>query len=265
MQDSSYGPLSHDRGQRGQVIPLPGGRYQARYRTGGRDGQRRSKTFDRKRDADAWLRDRLADLDAVRNGDRGVLVRAREASRTIQQSIDDYLDAHEAAPPTIEKLRRQLAPFGSEYGERRLQSLEVYELAAWRKRSNHYSFRAVKQLLTQAVEWDWLQTNRPTRSGTHGRLAVRSTPRRGTTSFWRVRRSTCATRRSPCSPPAPACAPRNGSRYGATTSTSRTGSSGCGACTPPDGWSSSARTGPRPDGSAETYLSARSSSTRSPG
>ena len=147
MHTESYGPsMRSSRGQRGQMITLPNGRVQARYRTGGRDGTRHAKTFDTRREAADWLREQLSDPRAP----------VREQERTVEQTIVDYLAAHEAAPPTLEKLRRQLVPFGREHGHRLLQSLEPYELAAHRKQSNHYSFRAVKQLLNQSVEYGWL-------------------------------------------------------------------------------------------------------------
>jgi integrase len=167
MQDPLYDPstVARRRGQRGTLEQLPDGRWRARYREGGRSSKRPQKISDTRAEGAAWLRERLEELEAAFEQDPAAAVRRREAERMVSEACRDYLAAHEAAPPTIEKLRRQLRQFEYAFGERTLRSLEGqgYELQAWRKTlspgSQHDVFRAVNQLLAQAVRWNWLDSN----------------------------------------------------------------------------------------------------------
>lgn len=155
MRDRSYG-----RGQRGTLETLPDGRTKARYREAGRDGRRPSRIFDTRREAARWLADRIDEAEALAAGDRRTVIARREAGRTVAEAIDDYLAAHEASPATIRKLRTQLAQLRAAFGSRPLQSLDEYELQAWRKGlaygARHDVFRATKQLTAQATRWHWL-------------------------------------------------------------------------------------------------------------
>jgi integrase len=151
------------RGQQGTIETLPNGRKKARYWTGGRGSTRKSKTFDTRQQAAEWLRDRLDELDAARNGSTAVQVRQREAARTVAQACDAFLGAHEAEPPTIAKLRAELRQLCNKFGERPLRSVEQYELQAWRKTlspgARHNVTRATKQMYAQCVDWGWLHAD----------------------------------------------------------------------------------------------------------
>jgi integrase len=154
---------SDGRGQRGTLTQLADGRWQARYRDGGRTGSRPQKTFPTKRAAADWLRDRLDELDAVRNGDTGALVRAREKGLTVQEAIGRYQAAHDASDARKQVLAYQLRLAEREFGDRPLASLEPYDLEAWRRTlSPGYRrdvFGAFKQVLRAAVRWEWIGTN----------------------------------------------------------------------------------------------------------
>lgn len=168
MQDASYSRsamTSRGRGQQGTLEQLDDGRWRARYRVDGRDGKRPQKTFaaNRKREAAQWLRDRVGEVEAARDGDGADLILRREADRTVEQTIEDYLAAHDAAAPTLGKLRYQLEHARRAFGSRALQSLEPFELQAWRKTLapgvRHYATRSFKQVLAQAERWHWLDAN----------------------------------------------------------------------------------------------------------
>lgn len=151
------------RGQQGSLEQLPDGRWQARYREQGREGKRPQRTFTSKRDAAEWLRDRLDELAAVADGDVAVQIRRREQARTVSEAIDDYLAAHECSPGRMRVLGYQLQLARNAFGPRALQSLEPYELQAWRKTiSPGYRadvWQAFRQVLKQAVAWHWLAQN----------------------------------------------------------------------------------------------------------
>jgi integrase len=100
------------------------GRWRARYR--GPDGKERSRTFERRVDAQKWL-------DGVR-GDlvRGTYVDPSEGRRT---TFGDYADRWMAAQPwrpstrdTTEAVLRRILPT---FGERPIGSLRTSELQAW--------------------------------------------------------------------------------------------------------------------------------------
>jgi hypothetical protein len=82
---------------------------------------------------------------------------------TLTELVDDYLDHHQADPVTIAKLRRQLKSAIATFGDRRLSELHPRDLGSWRARlsegSRHDLFRALRQVLEQAVRWTWLAEN----------------------------------------------------------------------------------------------------------
>jgi integrase len=82
---------------------------------------------------------------------------------TLKELVDDYLAQHQADPVTIAKLRRQLKAATVAFGERKLTELHPRDLGAWRARlsegSRHDLFRALRQVLEQAVRWKWLDEN----------------------------------------------------------------------------------------------------------
>ena len=61
------------------------------------------------------------------------MVRRREQGRTVAEAIDDFLAAHEASPGRMRVLGYQLRLAAAAFGDRPLQSLEPFELQAWRK------------------------------------------------------------------------------------------------------------------------------------
>jgi integrase len=82
---------------------------------------------------------------------------------TLTELVADYLEQHQADPVTIAKLRRQLKQATAVFGERKLSELHPRDLGAWRARlsegSRHDLFRALRQVLEQAVRWHWLDEN----------------------------------------------------------------------------------------------------------
>jgi integrase len=151
------------RGQQGTLTQRADGRWVARYRENGRDGKRPQKTFDTRKAGAEWLRQGLDEAQQVQDGDTSILVRRRERGRTVAMAIDDYLAAHEASPGRIKTLGEQLGQARKTFGARQLQSLEPYELQAWRKTISpgyrHDVFAAFKQLLRQAHAWHWVSAN----------------------------------------------------------------------------------------------------------
>jgi integrase len=165
MHDESYGrsAVSSRRGQQGTLTQLPDGRWRARYRESGRSGSRPQRTFDARRDAADWLRARLDEAQQITEGDTATLIRRREQGRTVDQAIDDFLSAHECSPGRMRVLGYQLQLARNAFGSRPLQSLEPFELQAWRKTiSPGYRadvWQAFRQVLKQAVAWHWIKSN----------------------------------------------------------------------------------------------------------
>lgn len=164
MQPPSYGPsMSRGRGQQGQLTQLPDGRWRARYREDGRQGKRPQATFATKREATEWLRSHVDETHQLHDGDTAVRVRRRERGRTVTQAIDDYLATVDVSPGRMIVLREGLRKLEKEFGPRLLQSLEPYELQAWRLTiSAGYRsdvFAVAKQLLRQAHAWKWIREN----------------------------------------------------------------------------------------------------------
>src|SRR5262245_17055162 len=136
MQHGSYGrSMTGSRGQQGSLEQLPDGRWRVRYREAGRGGRRPQMTFpaNAKREAARWLRDGLAEAEQVLDGNSSARVRRRERARTVDEACDDYLAAHEAAESTLTTIAWNLAVLRKAFGPRPLQSLEPFELQAWRK------------------------------------------------------------------------------------------------------------------------------------
>jgi integrase len=155
--------MGEGRGQRGSVRQLPGGRWEAVYREGGRGSRKRKKRFDTKRDAEAWLLDRLAEVDAVRKGTTSALILEREAGLTVATMIERYLEAHEADAPTLGKLAAHGRRIVDAFGDRLAASVEPHEWATWRKTlPPGYAFdviRSGRQFYAQAVRNRWVRSN----------------------------------------------------------------------------------------------------------
>ena len=136
--------------QRGQVYRKPSGTWAYRYRDA--DGCRREVAkFRTKSEASEALKNVLED---VRLG----FSRQREVS--FAALVDRFLSAHEADDLTLTKLTAQLKRAKADLGERPIAELRPDELAAWRRSlpaNRHHQFRAVVQVLNQAVRWEWIE------------------------------------------------------------------------------------------------------------
>jgi integrase len=142
--------------QRGRIEKLPSGRWTVRYYD--ESGVRvRQGGFETKTAASEWLDRKLQDVQALRRGDAHAVARAEEI--TFGQLVERFLVAHEADEVTIKKLRAQLSTAVSTFGERPIRTLRPDELAAWRKTvgNRHEVLRATKQVLAQAVRWEWIE------------------------------------------------------------------------------------------------------------
>lgn len=155
--------MAASRGQQGQISQLPDGRWRARYREQGRAGKRPQATFDTRHEAAEWLRAGLGDAARIAGGDTSTLVRRREQNRTVDEAIRDFLAALEVSDRRIATLAERLRLFSREFGDRPIQTLETYELQAWRKTISagyrHDVFKAAKQMLRQAHAWHWVVAN----------------------------------------------------------------------------------------------------------
>jgi integrase len=73
------------------------------------------------------------------------------------------LVTHEVDPATTDKLRYELKHATREFGDKRLDQLRTPDLAAWRAmlpaRTRHQLFRSFRQVLEQAVTWQYLDRN----------------------------------------------------------------------------------------------------------
>jgi integrase len=82
--------------------------------------------------------------------------------------IAEYLAQHEAAPPTIAKLRWLLAKATSAFGDRRVVELRSEEIGAWRttlpEGHRFEATQALRQVLNRAVAWKIIDSN-PAKAG----------------------------------------------------------------------------------------------------
>jgi integrase len=155
--------VSSGRGQRGTLVQLPDGRWRARYREDGRGGARPQRTFPTKRAAQAWLRDRLDEVEQIREGDTRPTNLRRHSALTTLQAVERWLATVDVAPPTKVRLEQQLRVFTRTFGDRPLQSLERDELLAWRLSPTEGwradVFRETKRFLRDAVENESLRSS----------------------------------------------------------------------------------------------------------
>jgi integrase len=144
--------------QRGEVKKLKSS-WAYRYYTGrtlpsGGPQRRQVAGFRTKREAAAALD---FELRRVRLG--GLY---REDLR-LAELVERFLAQHEADEATIRKLRSQLRQATAVFGEVKLADLDPTEIAAWRARiskgSRHDVFRALRQVLGQAVRWRLIDAN----------------------------------------------------------------------------------------------------------
>jgi integrase len=154
---------SRYRGQQGQLWQRPDGKWVARYRENGATGKRPQRTFEHRKDGAAWLRDRLDETQQAHDGDTAILVRRREQRRTVQRAIDDYLSAVEVGTGRLLSLTKHLRILAAAFGDRPIQSIEPFEMLAWRKTvSPGYRrevFVSARQLFRQAHAWHWIASD----------------------------------------------------------------------------------------------------------
>ena len=115
--------------QRGHVVKREGSWGVRWYDENG--NRRRQGGFETKSAAREWVDNKVAEVAALRRGDRAAL--ARSESVTVSEAVDRYLAAHEVDVATTEKLRRQLRHATAAFGARQLATLRPDELAAWRR------------------------------------------------------------------------------------------------------------------------------------
>jgi integrase len=143
--------------QHGQVLRLRARRsdgkalWAYRYRVnGGRSKRPQVGGFATRTDAERALRRTLARL---RPG----------AETTLAELVEEYLEVHQAAPATIEKLRWLLAKATATFGEVQLIDLRAEEICAWRRMlpeaHRFEATQALRQVLNAAVAWQLIDLN----------------------------------------------------------------------------------------------------------
>lgn len=141
--------------QRGSVFKLAGGQWAYRLASDEHGERRQVGGFKTKGEARA-----ACDRHVARVLDPFTVT---HRDPTLAELVDDYLDQHQADPATIAKLRRQFRQATAAFGERKLSELHARDLSVWRARlsegSRHDLFRALRQVLEQAVRWHWLDEN----------------------------------------------------------------------------------------------------------
>ena len=125
-----------------------------RARWSDENDQRRSKAgFATKTEAKEYLRERIDEIDALRNGDARAL-RRREMP-TLDQLADEYLAGHVCEANTHSTLTARLRKARATFGETRVDRLTIAELRAWRatlpERAAFAHVKALRQLLHYAV------------------------------------------------------------------------------------------------------------------
>jgi integrase len=141
--------------QRGSVLKLRGGLWAYRLAQDEHGRRRQVGGFQTKGEARA-----ACDGHVARVLDPHTSVRR---DPPLAELVDGYLEQHQADPVTIAKLRRQLRHATASFGDRKLSELHPHDLGSWRARlsegSRHDVFRALRQVLEQAVRWRWLDEN----------------------------------------------------------------------------------------------------------
>ena len=148
--------------QQGQVLRLKARRsngkalWAYRYRMNGRRSKRpQLGGFGTRAEAERALRRELARL---RPG----------AEMTLAELVEQYLEVHQAAPVTIEKLRWLLDKATATFGGTRLVDLRAEEICAWRgalpEGHRFEATQALRQVLNAAVAWQLIDVN-PARRG----------------------------------------------------------------------------------------------------
>ena len=143
--------------QHGQVLTLRARRadgkplWAYRYRVNGRCSRRpQVGGFATRAEAERALR---RTLERLRPG----------GTMTLAELVEGYLEVHQAAPATIEKLRWLLAKATLAFGEVRLVDLRAEEICAWRgtlpEGHRFEATQALRQVLNRAVAWQLIDVN----------------------------------------------------------------------------------------------------------
>jgi hypothetical protein len=156
--------------QHGQVLRLRARRadgkpiWAYRYRVNGRCSKRPQVSgFATRAEAERALR---RTLERLRPG--GIM--------TLAELVEGYLEVHQAAPATLEKLRWLLAKATLAFGGVRLVDLRAEEICAWRltlpEGHRFEATHALRQVLGRAVAWEVIEVN-PAKRGVDNPLRHR--------------------------------------------------------------------------------------------
>ena len=143
-----------DRGRvrTGEIKRTTGG-WAIRYRDA-RGSRRQKGGFRTKGEAKAVLDDEL------RKARLGPLYRP---DVTLQQLVDAFLEQYQGAPASRSWLRYYLVKATDAFGAEPIGELSALEIARWRARMpetmRHGAHRALRQVLTAAVRWQWIERN----------------------------------------------------------------------------------------------------------
>ena len=139
--------------QRGQIFRTANGLWAIRFRDS--VGRRPQKTgYRTKGEAREALEE---ELRRVRLGP------LHRPNITLREMVDAYVDQYDAAPSSIAWLRDNMRPALEAWGDRKIGSLTVPEIGAWRQSvpegKRYRSHRALRQVLQAAVRWHWIEDN----------------------------------------------------------------------------------------------------------
>jgi integrase len=85
------------------------------------------------------------------------------ATITLTELVEEYLNVHQAAPATLEKLRWLLAKATAAFGDTRLIDLRSEQICAWRgtlpEGHRFEATQALRQVLNRAVAWQLIDVN----------------------------------------------------------------------------------------------------------
>lgn len=143
--------------QRGSVVKR-GSSWQARWydETGARKAR---GGFSSRSEARDWLDGTVKGVSAFRRGDRPTPAQIPLFGALVER----FLQQHDVDPATTQKMRWQLAGAIKTFGDTPIDRISPMELAAWRAqlpaRSRPDYFRAIKQVLEQAVTWELIERN----------------------------------------------------------------------------------------------------------
>ena len=123
------------------------------------DVRRFRSGFRTKSEAREWLDRKVAEVEALRNGERPMPTEIP----TVAEFVDRFLATHEVDPATTNKLRYELKHATRAFGDSPINELRTPDLAAWRAtlpaRTRHKLFFAFRQVLEQGVTWQLLDRN----------------------------------------------------------------------------------------------------------